>query len=118
MKIKAHQILNSIALLLAITLLFSLVFGLLYYFAKISTNTFHIMNWISGIIAFGAGGCLLGMHINKKALLHAFIIVVCIAIIMFLLADFSLMNTIEILSKCFAYVVACVIGFNLSHTSQ
>lgn len=38
-------------------LLFSCI-AVLYYFHAVSTSTFHILNWIGGIIAYGAGGAL------------------------------------------------------------
>ena len=56
MKFKLQTYVRSVAVLLALTLLFSLVFAALYYFHAVSTSTFHILNWIGGIIAYGAGG--------------------------------------------------------------
>ena len=61
MKFKLQTYVRSVAVLLALTLLFSLVFAALYYFHAVSTSTFHILNWIGGIIAYGAGGALLGI---------------------------------------------------------
>lgn len=118
LKTKTQVILNSFAILLACTLLFSLIFGTLYYFAKISTSTFHILNWIGGIIAFMAGGCMLGFKVNKKALLHAFLIVLVLSVLMFLLSGFDFMTSIEIISKCFAYILACMLTFNLTNHSN
>lgn len=115
LKTKTQVILNSLAVLLACTLLFSLIFGTLYYFAKISTSTFHIVNWIGGIIAFLAGGCMLGFKVNKKALLHASLIVFGLSILMFLLSGFTFMTSIEIISKCFAYILACILTFNMTN---
>lgn len=74
MKFKLQTYVRSVAVLLALTLLFSLVFAALYYFHAVSTSTFHIMNWIGGIIAYGVGGALLGIGVNKKRCFMRFLL--------------------------------------------
>ena len=108
MKSKLQTYVRSIAVLLALTLLFSLVFAALYYFHAVSTSTFHILNWIGGIIAYGAGGALLGIGVNKKALFHA----LPVAAVFYLL---SLPALLENLSKALVYVAAAVIAFSRTH---
>lgn len=111
MKSKLQIYLQSLAVLLVLTLLFSLVFAALYYFNAISTKTFHILNWIGGVAAFGAGGAMLGMGINKKALLHALPFVLVMWLPSLLLAGFSLMSFLEILSKSIMYLLLCFLFF-------
>lgn len=115
LKTKLQVIANSLAVLLICTLLFSLLFASLYYFAGISSDLFHICNWISGVLAFIGGGCMLGYKINKKALLHAFVIAILLAIPMFILSGFSLMRIIENITKCIAYMLSTCITFNVTH---
>lgn len=104
--------LESIALLCASTLLFSLIFATLYYFMLISTATFHTANWICGVIAFVIGGVFLGILAQKKALLHAFVIALLLFILCMLLSnDYALMSIIQILSKCLAYILGCMIAY-------
>lgn len=104
--------LESYALLCASTLLFSLIFATLYYFMLISTNTFHIANWICGIISFAAGGVLLGMLAQKKALLHAFVLVLILLILcMLLTSSYQMMSIVKTLSKCFSYLLGCMIAY-------
>ena len=67
---------RSLAVLFALTLLFSLVFSALYYFHVTSAAIFHACNWIGGLLAFGAGGAMLGLGVSKKALFHALPVVV------------------------------------------
>lgn len=117
MKAKAQIMIQSIAVLLALTLLFSLIFAALYYFTLISTSLFHILNWIGGCIAYAAGGALLGYCIKKKALLNAFIVAVILSIPAFLLSDFSFLAIIEILSKMLAYIAGGMILFTTSARS-
>lgn len=111
MKSKLRIYMQSIAVLLVLTLLFSLVFAALYYFNAINTKTFHTLNWIGGIIAFGVGGAALGMGINKKALLHAFPVVVLLWIPTLILSGFTMMILIEMLSKSLAYLFGCFLTF-------
>ncbi|EFP62548.1 hypothetical protein HMPREF0983_00927 [Erysipelotrichaceae bacterium 3_1_53] len=74
MKSKLQTYVRSIAVLLALTLLFSLVFAALYYFHAVSTSVFHIANWVGGILAYGAGGVLLGIGVNKKRCFMRFLL--------------------------------------------
>lgn len=104
--------LESIALLCASTLLFSLVFAALYYFMLISTSTFHTANWICGVISFVIGGVFLGILAQKKALLHAFVIAVLLFVLCMLLSNsYALMALIQIFSKCLAYILGCMIAY-------
>ena len=70
MKSKLQTYLQSAAILLALTLLFSLIFAALYYFTWISAETFHILNWIGGAIAYG----LSLIHILTLAILAAAVV--------------------------------------------
>ena len=90
MKSKLQTYVRSIAVLLALTLLFSLVFAALYYFHAVSTSVFHIANWVGGILAYGAGGVLLGIGVNKKALFHALPVAVFFFVLSLVLSGFSL----------------------------
>ena len=112
MKFKLQTYVRSVAVLLALTLLFSLVFAALYYFHAVSTSTFHILNWIGGIIAYGAGGALLGIGVNKKALFHALPVFFLLSL---LLSGFSLPALLENLSKALVYNAAAVIAFSRTH---
>lgn len=104
--------LESLALLCASTLLFSLIFATLYYFMLISTDTFHIANWICGMISFAAGGVLLGILAQKKALLHAFVILLILfALCMLLSSNYQLMSIIKTLSKCLCYLLGCMLAY-------
>ena len=71
MKSKLQTYLQSAAILLALTLLFSLIFAALYYFTWISAETFHILNWIGGAIAYGCGGVWLGLQQQNKETLRS-----------------------------------------------
>ena len=113
MKFKLQTYVRSVAVLLALTLLFSLVFAALYYFHAVSTSTFHILNWIGGIIAYGAGGALLGIGVNKKALFHA--LAAAFYLLSLLLSGFSLPALLENLSKALVYIAAAVIAFSRTH---
>lgn len=115
MKFKLQTYVRSVAVLLALTLLFSLVFAALYYFHAVSTSTFHIMNWIGGIIAYGVGGALLGIGVNKKALFHALPVAAVFYLLSLLLSGFSLPALLENLSKALVYVAAAVIAFSRTH---
>lgn len=115
MKFKLQTYVRSVAVLLALTLLFSLVFAALYYFHAVSTSTFHIMNWIGGIIAYGVGGALLGIGVNKKALLHALPVAVVFFLLSLLLSGFSLYALLENFSKALVYIAAAVIAFSRTH---
>lgn len=104
--------LESVALLCASTLLFSLVFAALYYFMLISTSTFHIANWICGVLAFVIGGVFLGIMAQKKALLHAFVIALLLFILCMLLSsNYTLISIIQTLSKCLAYILGCMLAY-------
>lgn len=104
--------LESLALLCASTLLFSLVFALLYYFLLISTSTFHIANWICGIISFAAGGVLLGMLAQKKALLHAFVLVLLLFVCSMLLTpNYQFMAILKTISKCLFFLIGCMLAY-------
>lgn len=112
MKSKLRMYMQSIAVLLVLTLLFSLIFASLYYFNVISTKTFHIVNWIGGIVAFGAGGAILGVGLNKKALFNALPIIVIIWIPSLLLSGISIISILEVLSKSLSYVLFCFLLFS------
>lgn len=104
--------LESIALLCASTLLFSLIFSLLYYFNLISVTLYHNANWICGVLCFGAGGLLLGMLAQKKALLHAFVIAaILLCLSLFLSSSFELSVLLKSGSKILAYVVCCLFAY-------
>lgn len=116
MKTKLRLLLQSIAILLALTLLFSLIFSCLYYFNAISTNTFHILNWIGGMIAFCAGGWFLGQGVTKKALLHALVVVGIMLIpSLLLLPAYTLMNLVEVASKSLSFILICMLTFTKMH---
>ena len=106
MKFKLQTYVRSVAVLLALTLLFSLVFA---------ASTFHILNWIGGIIAYGAGGALLGIGVNKKALFHALPVAAAFYLLSLLLSGFSLPALLENLSKALVYIAAAVIAFSRTH---
>lgn len=111
MKAKLRMYMQSIAVLLVLTLLFSLFFSCLYYFHIISTKTFHILNWIGGILAFSAGGAMLGAGLSKKALFNALPIIVIIWIPSLLLSGIRILSILEILSKSLAFVLFCFLLF-------
>lgn len=114
MKEKILTIVRSLAVLLAFTILFSLFFSALYYYHVISQNMFHILNWIFGACAFGAAGVLLGMGVNKKALLHAFVIALIIAIGGFLYMDsYTWIAILEFISKLALYMLGSVLAVNV-----
>ena len=103
---------KSIAVLCVSTLLFSLLFALLYYFTLISTNTYHIVNWISGAVCFGAGGFMLGMLAQKKALLHAFCITMILLVIAILLTkEYTLYAIAKSASKSFVFLICCMLAY-------
>lgn len=114
MKDKLQTIVRSLAVLLALTIVFSLIFSALYYFHVISQSLFHILNWIFGALSFAFAGILLGYGINKKALLHAFVIALLLAIPGFVfMSDYSLMNILEFSSKLLLYIGGSVVALNL-----
>ena len=113
MKFKLQTYVRSVAVLLALTLLFSLVFAALYYFHAVSTSTFHILNWIGGIIAYGAGGALLGIGVNKKALFHALPVAAVFYLLSLLLS--GLLPLCCLLAEALVYVAAAVIAFSRTH---
>ena len=86
MKFKLQTYVRSVAVLLALTLLFSLVFAALYYFHAVSTSTFHILNWIAVFF-----------------------------LLSLLLSGFSLPALLENLSKALVYNAAAVIAFSRTH---
>lgn len=113
MKDKLLTIVRSLSILLALTIVFSLIFSALYYFHVISQSFFHILNWIFGAISFAIAGILLGYGINKKALLHALCIACVLAIIAFFVMDeYTLMNMIEFTSKLLFYIGGCIVALN------
>lgn len=117
MKEKIQCILRSIAVLLALTMLLSLAFACLYYFNLIETKTFHILNWIGGVLAFAAGGYMLGIGTEKKALLYALSMSVVLGVLMFCIGEHSLMGLLEIGSKLIAYIVTCMLFYGKKHKS-
>lgn len=117
MKSKIRLYVQSIAVLFALIMLFSLIFATLYYLNVIHTQTFHILNWIGGIIAYGMSGSILGKGIQKKALLNAFIVVVILLVPSLILCDFTMMGIMEIASKSIAYILLCIFVFNKTHTA-
>lgn len=113
MKDKLMCIGKSFALLLGLTLLFSLVFAALYYFHVISQTVFHTLNWIFGWIAFFFAGCILGFGIKKKALFHAFLCILIYGIVaFFFLTNHEVITIIEFISKLFAYLLGVVVVLN------
>ena len=117
MKDKLPCIIRSIAVLLALTMLFSLAFACLYYFNLIQTKTFHILNWIGGVIAFGSGGILLGMYTEKKALLYAFLISILLGVFAIFIGEHTLLGMVEIFSKLAAYILMCMLFYTRKHKS-
>ncbi|MGX8834170.1 YrzE family protein [Amedibacillus sp. YH-ame6] len=117
MKNKVQIYVQSIAIVLILTMLFSLVFASLYYFNVIQTNTFHILNWISGILAFGAGGFWIGKCIEKKALFNAFLVLLAVCIPALLLCEHTLLGYIEVLSKLLSYMAVCLFIYTTKHKS-
>lgn len=114
MKDKLIIIIRSLAILLALTLLFSLIFSALYFFHVISQNMFHILNWIFGAISFFIAGIVLGAGIVKKALLHAFVIVIILALLgLFMMDSFAILAIVEFVSKLFLYVCGSVFALNM-----
>lgn len=111
MKDKIQSYLLSIAILLALTLLFSLAFACLYYFNVIGTTTFHTINWIGGLCAFGGGGIVLGLRIEKKALFNAFFISMVLLVLALLIGNHTLMGIIEIISKVLCYILLCLLAY-------
>ena len=73
------------------------------------------MNWIGGIIAYGVGGALLGIGVNKKALFHALPVAVVFFLLSLLLSGFSLYALLENFSKALVYIAAAVIAFSRKH---
>lgn len=113
MKDKLLTIVRSLAVLLALTIVFSLIFSALYYFHVISQSLFHILNWIFGAIAFTLAGMLLGQGINKKALLHAFFITTILAIIgCLMISEYTLVALLEFISKLLLYIVGCIVSIH------
>ena len=111
MKSKLQTYLQSAAILLALTLLFSLIFAALYYFTWISAETFHILNWIGGAIAYGCGGVWLGIKTKKKAMFSALGMILLFCIPVFLLSGISLLSIIEMLSKALAFIACCMLMY-------
>lgn len=110
MKEKLLAIGTSLAALCACTILFSLIFAALYYFQIISQSTFHILNWIFGALSYLASGLILGIGIKKKALLHAFGLMIVFGILAFLMMDaYTIMNMIECITKLLAYGLGCML---------
>lgn len=100
---------KSLAVLCACTILCSLVFSALYYFQVISQTTFHTLNWLFGFVSFLVAGSILALFIKKKALLHAFVVLVVFLILaLFLLKDVTLINLLEFISKLIAYLAGCL----------
>lgn len=116
MKSRLETYARSIGVLFALTLLFSLLFSTLYYFHWISTSTFHITNWISGLIAYGMGGAILGMGIQKKALFHALPVAIIFFLLSLILSGTALLVLCENLSKTLLYIVAAFVMAARSHT--
>ncbi|MDE6475880.1 MAG: DUF3792 domain-containing protein [Erysipelotrichaceae bacterium] len=111
MKTNLKTILQSFALLFASTILFSLIFALLYYLNIINGNTFHILNWIFGAIAYVASGFILGYNINKKALIYAFVVTIFLGIIGFLIIEsINVLSMLKLFSKLLCYLLGCIIA--------
>ena len=53
MNIKLQTYVESFAMLVVLTLLFSLIFSALYYFQWISYSTFHLLNSTSAYLIYG-----------------------------------------------------------------
>lgn len=110
MKEKLLAITKSMAALCACTILFSLIFAALYYFHIVSQTTFHTLNWLFGALAYVFAGVLLGIEIKKKALLHALMLIVVIAVIGFICMDgYTVLNIAEFCSKLLAYALGCML---------
>lgn len=71
MKQKGMTIASSCGLVCLLSLLLSLLLALLYYFNLLSTASLQFSSSIAGCLAFLVGGCYLGLHIEKKVLLHS-----------------------------------------------
>lgn len=111
MKTNIKIIMQSIGILFASTIIFSLVFAGLYYFHIISATFYHNLNWIFGALAYAVAGFFLGYNINKKALLHAFGIVAILGIVgYFLLPSTSIMLIIKLLSKLMVFLLGCILA--------
>lgn len=108
MKDKLLAVGKSLAVLCACMILFSLIFAALYYFHWISQSVFHLLNWLFSAFSFLFAGNLLGMGIKKKALVHAFVIIVIMAIIGFWqMEHYTLIAVVEFLSKLASYALGC-----------
>ena len=110
MNIKLQTYVESFAMLVVLTLLFSLIFSALYYFQWISCSTFHLLNITSAYLIYGCCGLWLGKHIKKKVLLHIFGILLPIGILSFLLWDKQITSMLLITGKLIVFLLcACAI---------
>lgn len=100
---------RTIAVFVVLTILFSLLSACLYYTTCISSKTFHIMNWGCGMLAFGAGGGMLGYQITKKALINAFIVCFIVMIPMLLVGSHSLFGVVEVFCKLASFLALCML---------
>lgn len=71
---------------------------------------FHILNWVFGCIAYCIAGCVLGLGINKKALLHAFVMIAILGLMATLILEsWSLWAVLKLISKLFCYLLGCAL---------
>ena len=68
-----------------------------------------------GILAYGAGGVLLGIGVNKKALFHALPVAVFFFVLSLVLSGFSLTVLLENASKALIYCIATLLAFSRTH---
>lgn len=109
MKNKLSCYMYSFAALLISSLLFSLLFSTLYYFAIISTAFFQQLCTIGGFLCFAISGAVFALYIEKKALLHAFVMVLFLAFPTLFITVGKPLNYLIVFAKLLTYIVVCML---------
>lgn len=106
-----RQHLESFALLLLLTCLFSLLFSVLYQLTWISYTTLHISSAIGGMLAYSAAGIWLGRGLKQHALLQVLAMTIPLAILAFLLHDGGWQAHLCMAGKLLLFFFSAMLGF-------
>ena len=110
MNAKLQNYVESFAILVVLTLLFSLIISVLYYFQWISYSVFHLLNVTSSFFIYGCSGLWFGKNIKKKAILQILGMLLPIGTLSFLLCNKQLTSILLLIGKLFIFLLcACII---------
>ena len=109
MKQTLQAYLLSTLTILMLSILVSLIIGILFYFHITNTTFSNILLWLVGISIYFIAGLLFGHYLQKKILIHIFVIFIIIFTLYFIFIPLKTINLIRLLCKLFAFSFATIL---------